>query len=46
MRVTVQGTLCKQMIQTVRSLCSGAQPLGMLVGVGRCEGVIVIETVN
>ncbi len=26
-----QGTLYKQMIQNMRSLCGGAQPLGMLV---------------
>ncbi len=30
-----QGTLYKQMIQNMRSLCGGAQPLGMLVGVGQ-----------
>ncbi len=35
MRVTEQGTLYKQMIQNMRSLCGGAQPLGMLVGVGQ-----------
>ncbi len=32
MRVTEQGTLYKQMIQNMRSLCGGEQPLGMLVG--------------
>ncbi len=37
MRVTEQGTLYKQMIQNMRSLCGGAQPLGMLVGVVTCE---------
>ncbi len=45
MRVTEQGTLYKQMIQNMRSLCGGAQPMGMLVGVGRCEGVVIIELV-
>ncbi len=28
-------TLYKQMIQNMRSLCGGAQPLGMLIGVGQ-----------
>ncbi len=44
MRVTEQGTLYKQMMQNMRSLCGGAQHLGMLVGIvlGRCEGVVII----